>query len=367
MLRSPADERGSRERAAVATGAVLAIVLVVGVLVVLLRDAVVPPRFLADGQFIRQQALLPATPLLDRSYAAVVEVYRATGLAHQLLLAELLGFAAFAAVLLPAASGLRHRLTAPNIALVLASGVVGAVYLGWYSKDLFVLPIVALALVAARSRWLDAGLVVVMAAYGVGFRQYWLVVAAVYVAVRVCIALRRRASTVVAAGLAAALLLAVGVVVVLHQSPDYLRVAANSVRDVDDIGSAIRPLLPGSNPVLQVLELPLIAVTLLVPLPLAAGGGLYHLGLAAAILALWLLVGRATVVVFREPPAPWRQRWIALLVAFVAVQALFEPDYGSVLRHLTPLLPLAVALVLSVRGRGSFRGSVNAERQLVAR
>jgi hypothetical protein len=41
---------------------------------------------------------------------------------------------------------------------------------------------------------------------------------------------------------------------------------------------------------------------------------------------------------------------IAYPVAFVATQALFEPDYGSALRHLTPVLPcMLLALGLFAR------------------
>jgi hypothetical protein len=42
----------------------------------------------------------------------------------------------------------------------------------------------------------------------------------------------------------------------------------------------------------------------------------------------------------------------ALLVAVVSVQAIFEPDFGSYLKHLTPLMPLFLTLV-PLRARGA--------------
>ncbi|HEX3639475.1 MAG TPA: hypothetical protein VHV99_29135, partial [Paraburkholderia sp.] len=38
------------------------------------------------------------------------------------------------------------------------------------------------------------------------------------------------------------------------------------------------------------------------------------------------------------------------LFCFIATQALFEPDYGSYLRHLSPIAPIILYLILRLRG-----------------
>src|SRR5699024_6096102 len=50
------------------------------------------------------------------------------------------------------------------------------------------------------------------------------------------------------------------------------------------------------------------------------------------------------------------RRGLALILALGAVQALFEPDYGSALRHFTPLMPLGIALIQSASA-GSIRSA----------
>jgi hypothetical protein len=42
---------------------------------------------------------------------------------------------------------------------------------------------------------------------------------------------------------------------------------------------------------------------------------------------------------------------LSVLWAVLTVQAIFEPDYGSYLRHLTPMLPLILAVTL-IASRG---------------
>ena len=43
--------------------------------------------------------------------------------------------------------------------------------------------------------------------------------------------------------------------------------------------------------------------------------------------------------------SPRPERAVALLLGLVVVQAIFEPDYGSYLKHLSPMLPLFLALL----------------------
>ena len=73
-------------------------------------------------------------------------------------------------------------------------------------------------------------------------------------------------------------------------------------------------------------------------------GGVYYLVLATMIFVIWigfLLAARRTI---RSRDSTYRGkitigRCIAMVLAFLTVQAAFEPDYGSALRHLVPLVP----------------------------
>ncbi len=86
--------------------------------------------------------------------------------------------------------------------------------------------------------------------------------------------------------------------------------------------------------------------------------------MAAVLCFLWGLVGWSIIRLQRERAAargrrpllptgtaplsertPRPERAVALLLALVVVQAIFEPDYGSYVKHMVPVLPLFLALL----------------------
>ncbi|MER7279687.1 hypothetical protein ABT369_35135 [Dactylosporangium sp. NPDC000244] len=177
--------------------------------------------------------------------------------------------------------------------------------------------------------------------YGALFRSYWLVIAALFAAGYA--ALRRGRRPVLLLPVAAAMFVvaAAGTLVLRHDSLDTFRAAANAGRaGSPDAVTLIAPFLdaPHSAPAGLVNAL-LTFAALLVPVPLALAGGWAHVAAAVLLAAFTVRVcaagrhsaGHAALGVA-----------VTLLLAFVVTQALFAPDYGSHLKHLTPMLPLAI-------------------------
>ncbi|WP_375400968.1 hypothetical protein [uncultured Amnibacterium sp.] len=319
--------------------------LIAGVIFVLLRDVVLPARFSydADGiQAIGQGKL----HVVDPAYQSVAAVYRTLGLVDDATAAALLGYLAAFAVLAVAGRRLL-RPDAPLSATILFFGSVmlSAVYLGTYSKDVFVLPIVLLAVLpGGRLRWpILTGLAVI--AYALTFRTYWFVVLAMWLALQVVLSRRPRVIWVLVTMLLASVLLAAAIGVAVGQSADSFRATTNEGRlDSADAASAIVPFIGGGTLLTGMINMPLTLVSLLAPVPLVLKGGVYFLALAALLTAFWTRTGIGVHRSLRAGPDPAERSRIALLLAFVLVQAVFEPDYGSALRHITPLLPIAVSL-----------------------
>jgi hypothetical protein len=333
-----------------------------GVCVVAFRDSLLPPRFSYDGIRIQQIASgLVSTPN-DPSYGRVGAAYRAMGLANDSFLAGLLGFAAYLACTAFACRQLGWRVTWP---WTLASTVgisLAAVYLGFYSKDVFVLAVTALLMIDRR-RIATYGAVLAMIAYALLFRSYWLVIAGLFCLFwltvrfgRRRLRLRLRARLVIAVVLGLCLVAAAYSVVngVEIQS---IRTGLNAERiGSPDASSTIPTFIPGSGLPLQLANLVVTLAFLVIPVPLLALGGLYYLAIAILIAGLWIaFLGISTARgSSRSTSLPhWRRAsLIAYPVAFVATQAVFEPDYGSALRHLTPVLPcmlLALGLFSDAR------------------
>jgi hypothetical protein len=120
--------------------------------------------------------------------------------------------------------------------------------------------------------------------------------------------------------------------------------AQSAIQDYIQVGS---PLGGAANGLLCLL-------LLLVPVPMVLAGQPIYLAFAGMISVLWVATA---VVIVRGMRAGWFRadvrlaRATSLLVSLVTVQSVFEPDYGSYIKHLTPLLPLFL-VVLRARRAG---------------
>ena len=170
----------------------------------------------------------------------------------------------------------------------------------------------------------------------------------------------------------------------LGEALSFSRVAINDLRaDINiSVGSLIVDFLPDQVG-LQWLNAFLVFLSLLFPWPLILGGSHVYLVMAVVLGLLWSLVAWSIVQIQREraavrrgrpaqsvrgglrggvlraPPSerrPRPERAAALLLALVMVQAIFEPDYGSYVKHIVPALPLFIALLPLTARRSADQG-----------
>lgn len=316
---------------------------------------VLPERFLHDGEHL-QLAMIPQKAYLTAdSFRGVANIYVALGLRDAAPLAGLLGMSIFVVCIFAAVGWERLReARVLDLIAIAAALLIATVYLGQYSKELVTLAIGALLLLAPRGRKWDVAIVLAAVAYGVLLRPYWLIVAALYVLWRIALPRTRRP----------ALLLLLPVLVYTALQPAFLfvlgsglqgqREGVNSIRENPEaVASLIQSPLPdiaGPGGIAAALVMLLLLVC---PVPLLLSGSVYHLASGLLILGIWVIVlapaarGRLAVPAGTSAPRPQvlAVRSAAMLFALVLVQVLFEPDFGSYLKHLTPLLPLALTLL----------------------
>lgn len=134
----------------------------------------------------------------------------------------------------------------------------------------------------------------------------------------------------------------------------------NAERADVDVNTVILSLAPEATGAVGVAAAVAMVGLMVVPVDLLLSGSPFHLlsGLAMALIWLLVLIPVLGGRLVREPTGgapldtPERiraTRAASLLLAFLLVQALFEPDYGSALKHLTPMLPLVLMVHLSRR------------------
>jgi len=322
-------------------------------LLVAFRGALLPARYSYDGIHISEIARGVGDTYGDKSYETVSAAYKVLGLGAHTTTASVLGLASYLAVL-----GLvRWRLGRPRITwgvlgVVFAMILLGAVYLGFYSKDVFVLIVVATLLLAPSGRFGELAISSSLLLYGLCFRSYWLLVLLLYRAYRLVVmphvlpryGMRRflLLGLLMCAAAAAAIYLWTGV------SADVTRDSVNSARfESPDAQTMIRSFVSFGDPASSVVNTVLTAISLVLPFPLLLKGGIFYIILGALISIMWVLFFSRLHTERVAEPSLLHFRSASLVLAFVSVQSLFEPDYGSALKHLTPLLPLILLVIAS--------------------
>ncbi len=298
------------------------------------------------------------------SYAVIAGFYSSIGMVDAPFAASILGAvigAAVLAVVLIRVGGVHaHRLT---LALAALTAVAIGIYEAAYAKEVLI-SLGMLVIVLMPVNWIGEFVVVAaLIVLGAEFRSYWLIVAALYVALRLMFARRPAGENQLLTrspwricGLLLALAVATGLAVwILAGVPsDSFRIDANDTAARQaNTGSLITRFVDAPEPLGGMINSTLTSLFFVIPLPMVLKFSPYYLVIGLIFALIWISAIRAATKAGRG--APLLSRLVAVPLAFLIVQGLFEPDWGSALRHATPLIPLVVgAVALSAhQGRSS--------------
>lgn len=224
------------------------------------------------------------------------------------------------------------------------AGITAATYLAQFSKESAVLLIALLVLVAPRGWRGDLLLVAVFVLYAAFVRPYWYLIAGVYIVFRLTLPRMRNLWLVPVVTLGFYVVTAFGTQLFLGHDLGGFREGVAQYRTHSVYASSeMQSYLPGTDPWSASANAFINLVFLILPIPMVLLGGPLYLAFAAACILLWLGLARcAHIAVSRSLLGEDKRalRIFSLLIAMVIVQAIFEPDYGSYTKHLTPLIPL---------------------------
>ncbi|WP_312979233.1 polysaccharide biosynthesis tyrosine autokinase [Corynebacterium sp.] len=343
----------------------------VAVVVGLVARATITGRFGGfgnDAGTIREIMTSPfsAMDLGYGSYSVIAQFYTALGMEDAPTAASVfgavIGSTALGIVLVRVGGVHAGRI---SLVLALATPVLIGLYQATYTKEILIsLGMFVIVLMPVNL----AGEIVVVAALallGTEYRTYWSVVAVIYVVLRLLLA---RRSTVSGRRIAAtpwrvlrilALLSALAGLAVwigTGDPADYFRTAVNEGEARQAMtGSIIGRFIDLPEPFGGVVNVVLTTMFFIVPLPMAAKFSPYYLVIGLLFALIWIsAVAAATATArahggdrHRVPVRDRRMmaRFAAVPLSFLVVQGLFEPDWGSALRHATPMVPLIVGAV----------------------
>ncbi len=325
-------------------------VVAVGMLIAFGGEYFLPDKYFFDQRGIQAMAQGKVSEVVDPNFARVAAVYRFLGLGELTVLAGAIGFAlwVWCAIVLVG----RRCCTPSALQLTMQAlcFIIGSVYLSGYSKDVFVLAVTACVLTASDRLRGDLLIVCVGLTYAALLRPYWFLVLGLFVLFRLLLARGiswwRLLASVCLAMLALSLAFRFG----QHTSLGAARIAVNASREDDPFAvTSIHDYFAGFGVAPGFVNGMLVLVGFFFPLTLALTGGGSHLVLAAVIGFMWIVFWRAVhrgVLSVHVPVERSVVRAIAMLLSLTVVQTSFEPDFGSYLRHLSPLMPLLLLVVM---------------------
>ncbi len=236
----------------------------------------------------------------------------------------------------------------PQVALAGFAHFFGAVFMAQMTKEVLMLIVpISLFLPIFEKIPITWKILIVSIVIGLFFRNYWLLTAFFYV---VFLSLFKSPRDYFKFNRLIALVSVYFVVCTVYElnfgsQLQDIRTGLNQFRvGSESAVSQISYALDGSSPTISSLNIAVTLFFLIVPLPLLLQGPLYWI-FAAGILYFWFSVLSA---IWKKGDSNHHLVWLQstrLLFAFLATQAVFEPDYGSYLRHLAPLVTLALVVV----------------------
>lgn len=323
--------------------------LVAGGVIAWRSHALLPPKLFLDEFIIRRFISGELTSDGPSSYGTTGWLYRVTGLAAIPEIFPLVAFAVFAAGVIIAITwrGI-PGMSFPALGMTSGSLLLGAVYLSQYSKEFFVLPLVILLLLARRSRSAEITWIALALVYATFVRQYWFLVVILYVVFRLLIPRLRSAWMLVPIIMAGYVAMVIAFETLLGANLTFFRTDVNSTLDFDR-STQIDDLIPGDSLGAQWANAVVMVAAIAFPVALLVSGEPVQLLAGLFIGTCWVLVVlRARRIVGAPGPAVIP---LAFLLSFLMIQSVFEPDFGSYLRHITPQLPVFLALFAATERR----------------
>ncbi len=339
------DTRAPMDGSTAARHFILTVSLVGGIFVAVFGRDLLPATYFNDEQYIRQ--LLDRTAPSDQgSFSFTASTYATLRLAGSPLLASLASFGLFLLLVFRALGWSELcRAGLPVFLTVCGSVLLGSVYLAQYSKEFLVIGL-SILFIETRRHWaLEAVWLACALLYGYFVRDYWYLVVVLYIAFRLTTWRTRGPMPLIAGVVAAYLTLTVAFEQFIGVSLVHFR---TSVQLHLDSTTMIHDPITSSNYLMQSANAILVLVMLIVPYPLLMSLQVLQTILGAYLTLFSFALLRPLRSILRRSRSALVHgggvKPLCLIASFLVVQSIFEPDYGSYIKHLLPMIPIALLM-----------------------
>lgn len=246
-----------------------------------------------------------------------------------------------------------QNLTITDIILFTFLAVLSVTYITILSKE-FVVSLVLLPFIYCSRHGAKGILLwcVIAIAYAAFFRTYWFIMIPMFLGLYWIFKNTSNPIILILTTPAALLLLSIVFSVFLGVDLDNFRSTVNDVRidgGDNNARTMILPWISGGGPILSWINSCITWITLMLPAPLLILLSPYYLIIATLIAVLFYKSWQAFFTILAQKNQSDLSACSALIISFTAIQSIFEPDYGSYVKHLAPFFPLFLYIIFKSR------------------
>ncbi len=297
------------------------------------KESIFPEKYFFDSLTLQYAIEHPVRERLDPSFSNTAKFYRIFHI-DKYVVAPLLALIAYFFVIFKLFKNYSIKgISFFAYILIIMYSAIAMVYLATFSKDLLLFLIIVVPFVYFEKRFLIFWSFFVIV-YAYFFRNYWFITIALFWFMKLFI-INKPKRLIFFIPL---FYLAVNFVYnyVFGVPISMIREIANIDRDLDSGQTVIKTFIQGDNVLAITLNNIVTLLFLVIPIPLLLLGRPFYVILTFIITIFFY---NFLKFYFKEHKLKEYENVFSFVISFMIVQSLFEPDYGSFVRHLSPLYP----------------------------
>lgn len=313
---------------------IFALAIIFCVLIAFFKESIFPEKYFFDSYGIQDLVEHPYKSVGDTSVTNTANFYKILHVDRYVWTPILALVSYFIGILVVFKKYNVEAISFTKFLLITAYSVMAMVYISTFSKDLVVFLLVVLPFIFFEKKYLLIWTLFVLF-YATFFRNYWFITILLFWGFKFFIV--RKPKLVLIAIPVYYVLISFVYNYIFGTPLSMIRYLTNLDRDADSAQTAIAIFIKGSNFFLEAMNYFVTLIFLIAPIPLILLAKPFYIILALLII---LFFYNFIKLYIKEYSNKDYTNIFSFVISFMLVQSLFEPDYGSFVRHLAPLYPL---------------------------
>ncbi|BAE74259.1 hypothetical protein SGGMMB4_02199 [Sodalis glossinidius str. 'morsitans'] len=309
------------------------------------KQNIFPPYYFWDANTINNFIMVKSSVTKGDSYASTAAFYQIINVGKNSAIFPVVSsliISGFFFLMLKKSRA--DKMTLLDFGMLLYCMLLANVYMTLLSKD-FIVMLLIIPFVFLASRGV-IGLILwslLVLAYAYYFRVYYVLILFLFWGLYIFFARVKKPLTIIFMIFLFLFFLSVAFKAGLGVDLDNYRNMVNDVRSEASsfkVNTMIVSYIPGGGLIIGWLNVFVVWLCMMIPIPLILTFSPFYLIIAFFISMLFYRVWKAIAVELKNKNNLLMKSMLCFILAFTTIQSVFEPDYGSYVRHLSPLYPL---------------------------